>query len=94
MVDVVCFQQMFQCPRPLLRLGFDLVGLDFGQFDAAGAVGPASEVGQGRPPDLQHAMFSEMVFDIGDGRMSILLGKSSVVMEGPRHPRCNCRCDS
>jgi hypothetical protein len=44
-IDVVRFEQMLQCSRPLLRLGFDLVGLDFGQLDAAGAVGPAGEVG-------------------------------------------------
>jgi len=74
-VDVVRFEQMLECSRPLLRLGFDLVGLDFGQLDAAGAVGPASEVGQGRPPDLQHTVHSEMDLDIGDRRMSIFLGK-------------------
>ena len=63
-IDVVRFKQMLQRPRPLLRLSFDLVSLYFGQLDATGAVGPAGEVGQGRPPDLQHAVLREMSFDI------------------------------
>ena len=29
-VDVVCFQQVFQRPRPLLRVGLDLVCFDLG----------------------------------------------------------------
>lgn len=74
-VNVIGFQEVLQRPRPLLGLGLDFMCFDFGQLDAAGAVGPASEVGQGRPPDLQHTVHSEMDLDIGDRRMSIFLGK-------------------
>ena len=63
-IDVVRFKQMLQRPRPLLRLSFDLVSLYFGQLDATGAVGPAGQVGQGRPTDLQHAVLREMSCDI------------------------------
>jgi hypothetical protein len=47
----------------------------FGQLDATGAVGPAGEVGQGWPPDLQHAVHSEMDLDRVDRRMPMLLDK-------------------
>jgi hypothetical protein len=77
-IDVVCLQQMLQRPRPLLRLGFDLVSLYFGQLDAAGAVGPAGEVGQGRPPDLQHAVLGEMGLEKGYRKMPMLLGKRKI----------------
>ena len=55
-VDMVRFQQVFQRPRPLLRLGLDLVCFDLGQLDAAGAAGPATEVGERRPSYLEHGV--------------------------------------
>ena len=55
-VDMVRFQQVFQRPRPLLRLGLDLVCFDLGQLDAAGAAGPATEIGERRPSDLKHGV--------------------------------------
>ena len=55
-VNVVCFQEVLQRPRPLLRLGLDFMGFDLGQLDAAGAAGPAGEIGEGRPSDLEHGV--------------------------------------
>ena len=55
-VDMVRFQQVFQRPRPLLWLGLDLVCFDLGQLDAAGAAGPATEIGERRPSDLKHGV--------------------------------------
>lgn len=53
-VDVIRFEQVLQRPRLLLRLGLDLMRLDFRQLDAAGATGPAAEVGQGWEFELEH----------------------------------------
>jgi hypothetical protein len=58
-VDVVCFKKMFQRPRSLLRLRFDLVCFDFGQLDAAGAARPVAEVWQRRPSNLEHGVYGE-----------------------------------
>lgn len=55
-VNVVCFQEVLQRPRPLLRLGLDFMCFDLGQLDAAGAAGPAGEIGEGRPSDLEHGV--------------------------------------
>ena len=55
-VNVVCFQEVLQRPRPLLRLGLDLMSFDLGQLDAAGAAGPATEIGERRPSDLKHGV--------------------------------------
>lgn len=51
-VDVVCFQEVFERPRPLLGLSFDLVVLDLGQTNAASS--PAAEVWQRWPSNLKH----------------------------------------
>lgn len=87
-VDVVRFEQVLQRPCSLLRLGFDLVGLDLGQLDTAGAAGPAGEVGQGWPPDLQHAVLDEMECDRRACEMPIIFGKRK---SGDGRSRCNCR---
>ena len=55
-VNVVCFQEVLQRPRPLLRLGLDLMSFDLGQLDAAGAAGPATEIGERRPSYLEHGV--------------------------------------
>jgi len=56
-VNVIGFQEVLQRPRPLLGLGLDFMCFDFGQLDAAGAAGPAAEVGEGGPSDLEHGVF-------------------------------------
>lgn len=55
-VNVVRFQEVLQRPRPLLRLGLDFMCFHLGQLDAAGAAGPAGEIGEGWPSDLEHGV--------------------------------------
>jgi len=57
-VNVVRFQEVLQRPRPFLRLGLDFMCFDLGELDAAGAAGPATEIGERWPSDLEHGVLA------------------------------------